>query len=94
MNADGSHQHRLTHFRGGDGVEAWFLDGRVILTHFHEDVQEIADPLNTKPKHIASRTLTGSLEWQNSSVLPGALPEAVASLKEEGGGDLLVMVPR
>jgi dihydrofolate reductase len=56
-----------------------------------EDVQEIADPLNTKPKHIASRTLTGSLEWQNSSLLSGALPEAVAALKEEDGGDLLVM---
>ncbi len=54
------------------------------------DVQEIAEPLNTKPKHVASRTLTGPLEWQNSSVLPGALPEAVAALKEEGGGDLLV----
>jgi dihydrofolate reductase len=56
-----------------------------------EDVQEIADPLNTKPKHIASRTLTGSLEWQNSSLLSAALPEAVAALKEEDGGDLLVM---
>jgi dihydrofolate reductase len=56
-----------------------------------DDVQEIADPLNTKPKHVASRTLTGTLEWQNSSVLSGPLPEAVAALKEEAGGDLLVM---
>jgi dihydrofolate reductase len=56
-----------------------------------EDVQEIADHLNRKPKHVASRTLTGPLEWQNSSVLPGALPETVAALKEEGGGDLLVI---
>ena len=56
-----------------------------------EDVQEIADLLNTKPKHVASRTLTGPLEWQNSSVLPGALPEAVAALKDEAAGDLLVM---
>ena len=47
--------------------------------------------MNTKPKHVASTTLTGALEWQNSSVLPGALPEAVAALKEEGGGDLLVI---
>jgi dihydrofolate reductase len=56
-----------------------------------EDVQEIADPLNTKPKYVASTTLTGPLEWQNSSVLSGALPDAVAALKEEGGGDLLVV---
>jgi dihydrofolate reductase len=54
-------------------------------------VQEIADPLNSKPKHVASQTLTDPLEWQNSSVLSGTLPEAVAALKEEGGGDLLVM---
>jgi len=56
-----------------------------------EGTQEIADPINAKPKHVASRTLTGPLEWQNSSVLAGALPEAIAALKEEGGGDLLVM---
>jgi dihydrofolate reductase len=56
-----------------------------------EDVQAIAVPMNTKPKHVASTTLTGPLEWQNSSVLSGALPEAVAALKEEDGGDLLVI---
>ena len=56
-----------------------------------EEVQEIAEPLNAKPKHVASRTLSGPLEWQNSSVLSGDLPEAVAALKQEGGGDLLVM---
>ena len=56
-----------------------------------EDVREIAEPLNTKPKHIASRTLTGPLEWQSSSLLQGELPEAVTALKEEEGGDLLVM---
>jgi len=56
-----------------------------------EEVQMIADPMNTKPKHVASTTLTGPLEWQNSSVLSEALPDAVAALKQEGGGDLLVI---
>jgi dihydrofolate reductase len=56
-----------------------------------EEVREIADPLNAKPKHVASTTLQGPLEWQNSSVLPGALAEAVAALKEQGAGDLLVL---
>ena len=56
-----------------------------------EEVQEIAEPLNAKPKHVASRTLTGYLEWENSRVLSGELTETVAALKEEGGGDLLVM---
>jgi dihydrofolate reductase len=52
---------------------------------------EIAEPLNTKPKHVASTTLTGPLEWQNSSILEGEVPGAVAALKEESGGDLLIM---
>jgi dihydrofolate reductase len=54
-------------------------------------VQEFAEPMNTKPKHVASRTLTDPLEWQNSSVLPAPLPDAIAALKEEEGGDLLVI---
>ena len=55
-----------------------------------EDVQVIAEPLNTKPKHVASRTLT-DLEWQNSSVLEGEVPKAVAALKEQDGGEILVI---
>src|SRR5579884_3417200 len=56
-----------------------------------EDMREIAEPLNTKPKYVASRTLADPLEWQNSRVLSGPLAESVAALKEEDGGDLLVM---
>lgn len=56
-----------------------------------DDVKAIADPLNTKPKHVASRTLTDPLEWQNSSVLSAPLADAVVALKGEGGGNLLVM---
>jgi dihydrofolate reductase len=56
-----------------------------------EEEQVVAEPLNTKPKHVASRKLTGTLDWQNSRVLDGDLPEAVAALKEENGGDLLVI---
>jgi dihydrofolate reductase len=56
-----------------------------------EALREFAEAMNTKPKHVASRTLTGPLKWQNSTVLPGALPEAVAALKEEDGAYLLVI---
>ena len=52
---------------------------------------EIAKQLNTKPKHVASTTLTGPLDWENSSVLEGDVPSAVAALKEGDGGDLLIM---
>jgi Tol biopolymer transport system component len=37
MNADGSNQHRLTHFDGGDGAIAWLPDGRIVFSHFRGD---------------------------------------------------------
>jgi dihydrofolate reductase len=56
-----------------------------------EEEQVVAQPLNTKPKYVASRTLTEPLEWPNSTVLEGDVAEAVAELKQEDGGDLLVI---
>jgi len=38
-----------------------------------EEEQAIAEPLNSKPKWVASRTLEGELAWQNSTVLEGDL---------------------
>jgi dihydrofolate reductase len=55
-----------------------------------EEEQVIAEPMNSKPKYVASRTLT-ELEWQNSKVLEGDLAEAVTALKAEDGGDLHVI---
>jgi dihydrofolate reductase len=56
-----------------------------------EEEQVIAEPLNTRPKYVASTTLTDPLEWQNSRVLQGEVPEAVRSLKQEDGGDIHVI---
>jgi dihydrofolate reductase len=56
-----------------------------------EEEQVVAQPLNTRPKYVASRTLTEPLEWQNSTVLQGDVAKAVAALKQEDGGDLLVI---
>jgi dihydrofolate reductase len=56
-----------------------------------EEEQVIAKPLNTKPKHVASTTLSEPLEWQNSTMLQGEVPEAVAALKQEDGGHILVI---
>ena len=56
-----------------------------------EEEQVIAEPLNTKPKHVASTTLENPLDWENSTVLEGSVPEAVAALKQEDGGDLHVI---
>jgi dihydrofolate reductase len=56
-----------------------------------EEEQVIAQPLNTLPKYVASRTLSEPLEWQNSTVLQGDVAEAVAALKQGAGGELQVI---
>ncbi len=56
-----------------------------------EDEQVIAEPLNGKPKYVASTTLTEPLEWQNSTLVEGDVAAGVATLKEDDGGDLHVI---
>jgi dihydrofolate reductase len=56
-----------------------------------EEERVIAEPLNGKPKYVASATLTEPLEWQNSMLVQGDLGEALAALKQEQGGDLHVI---
>jgi dihydrofolate reductase len=56
-----------------------------------EEEQVIAEPLNTKPKHVVSTTLTEPLEWLNSTLLEGEVAAAVAALKQAEGGDLHVI---
>jgi dihydrofolate reductase len=53
--------------------------------------QAIAQPLNTLPKYVASRTLSEPLGWENSHLLSGDVVEAVAALKREDGEDLQVI---
>jgi dihydrofolate reductase len=53
-----------------------------------EEEQVLAEPLNTRPKHVASTTLTEPLEWENSTLLGNDVAEAVAALKREDGGEL------
>jgi dihydrofolate reductase len=56
--------------------------------HMEEGKTDFGVKINTMPKHVASRTLAGA-EW-NSTVLDGELGDAVAELKREDGGDLLI----
>ena len=49
-----------------------------------------AGHLNSTPKYVASTTLH-EVRWQNSMLLRGHVVEAVATLKEEDGGDLAVL---
>jgi dihydrofolate reductase len=56
-----------------------------------EEEQAVAKPLNTKLKYVATRTLTDPLAWEHSTTLKGDVAEAIAGLKQESGGDLLVI---
>jgi dihydrofolate reductase len=51
---------------------------------------EIADRLNSMPKHVVSSTLTTPLAWSNSTLLAGDLVSAVTELKQGDGGPILV----
>jgi dihydrofolate reductase len=53
--------------------------------------QVLAQPLNTKPKYVASTTLSEPLAWQNSTLLKGDVSAAVSALKQKDGGNLLVI---
>ncbi|MFY9578846.1 MAG: dihydrofolate reductase family protein [Gaiellaceae bacterium] len=50
---------------------------------------EFADKFNTMPKYVVSSTLNEP-EWNNSTVLKGDVAKAVAKLKEEQDGDIVV----
>jgi dihydrofolate reductase len=58
--------------------------------HASDEEQVIAEPLNTKPKYVASTTLTDPLDWQNSTVLGPDLEKAITELKQQDGGHLHV----
>ena len=53
--------------------------------------QPVAEPLNTRPKYVASTTLTEPLAWDNATLLDGDVPTAVDKLKADPGSDLIVL---
>jgi dihydrofolate reductase len=54
-----------------------------------EGEKEYARRLNAMRKIVFSRTLPG-VEWNNSSLVKEVLPEEIAKLKQEPGGDMLI----
>lgn len=52
--------------------------------------EDFAAFINPVEKHVASRTLAGPLEWQNSQLMNEPLEEFVGKLKERAGGEIAV----
>ncbi len=50
-----------------------------------------ASVLNNRPKYVVSTTLTEPLAWQNSTLISRDVPDAVAQLKGQPGGDISVL---
>jgi dihydrofolate reductase len=53
------------------------------------EMGRFADRINDMPKYVASRTLTGPLEW-NATLIEGDLDQAMPSLKAKHDGNLIV----
>jgi dihydrofolate reductase len=53
--------------------------------------QDFAGFINNVPKFVASRTLSGPLAWQKSTLIAGELTEFVQRVKATEGGDISVM---
>lgn len=81
----------------GMGADGAMLFGRRTYEQFHAfwsrqaDGNPYTEVLNRKAKYVASRTLTGSLPWANSVLLAGDAAAAVAALKRDVEGDLVVL---
>jgi dihydrofolate reductase len=66
----------------------------IFAAHWPNATQEeqlLAEPLNARPKYVASSTLAGPLGWRNSRLLGSDTGAAVRALKAEEGKDLHVI---
>ena len=61
----------------------------IFAAHWPHSDDPGAEPLNSATKHVASTTLK-ELEWENSKLIEGGVPEGVRALKEEDGPELQV----
>lgn len=86
----GLERYKLQEIRNAGSM----LLGRVTYEGFAEAWPardgEIADRLNSMPKHVVSSTLTTPLAWSNSVLLTGDLATAITELKQGSGGPILV----
>ena len=62
----------------------------IFASHWPHSTEPGAEELNRATKHVASRTLD-RVDWVNSHLLEGDVPDAVRGLKEQDGPELQVM---
>lgn len=61
----------------------------IFAAHWPHTDEPNAEPLNNATKHVASRTLQ-ELDWQNSHLIEGEVPDGIRALKEQDGPELQV----
>jgi dihydrofolate reductase len=77
------------------GEDRAFLFGRrtyeELLASWNAHGGPFKDALNNAPKYVASNSAATRLDWPNSTLLHGDVPDAVDELKRESGGNLVIM---
>jgi dihydrofolate reductase len=61
----------------------------IFAAYWPQSDEPVAELLNSATKHVASNTLT-ELEWENSNVIAGGVPDGIRALKEADGPELQV----
>ncbi|MBR7742873.1 dihydrofolate reductase [Phycicoccus sp. BSK3Z-2] len=62
-----------------------------MLSHWNRVGGPFKDGLNQTEKYVASATPDAALPWPNSTLLTGDVPAEVAALREQPGGNLVIM---
>jgi dihydrofolate reductase len=92
---------------GGDEVMGHALGGRMgkadgglllgrrsyedMLASWNAQGGPYKDALNSAPKYVTSTSSATRLDWPNSTLVYGDIPAAVADLKQNSTGDLVIM---
>jgi dihydrofolate reductase len=77
----------------GDGF-SWLFGRRSyedMLSHWNSAGGPFKDGLNNAPKYVVSSNSSTDLPWPNSTLLTGDVPAEVAALRQQAGGNLVVM---
>jgi dihydrofolate reductase len=81
---------------GMTGAGGALLLGRRTYEHFysfwpHQTDNPFTEVLNRSTKYVASTTLSEPLPWENSVLLTGDVPAAVAEIKQKENDDIVIL---